>query len=669
MPMRLSQTPADAEWLEPDGQGGFASGTVSGVRTRRYHALLLTATQPPTGRVLLVNGIEAWIETGGNRYPITSHRYGSDVTYPEGASYIAKFENEPWPTWEYVLPNGIPLRQELAVSRKTGQTLIRWRVEPAHASARLFVRPLISGRDYHALHHENEVFDFRHTTRGQHVFWRPYAELPGIDVASNAVYRHDPVWYRNFAYDAERQRGLDWIEDLASPGVFEFDLAHGDACLAISAVDTITSKNSSGDAIEVIAKMFSDEAKRRNTFPNPIHRAADAYIARRGDGKTLIAGFPWFTDWGRDTFIAMRGLCLAAGRLDVARDILVAWAGTVSDGMLPNFFPDASAEPEYNTVDASLWYVIAAHELLELAKQRALPERSELKSILGGAISKILDGYANGTRYGIRAGDDGLLMAGAPGVQLTWMDARIGDWVVTPRIGKPVEIQALWINALVAGTTFSGRWTNLMEQARRSFEDRFWSAENNHLYDVIDVDHQHGKVDASLRPNQILAVGGLPFPVLTGPRARAVVDVVERELLTPLGLRTLSPNDPAYRPRYEGGPFDRDSAYHQGPVWPWLLDPFVDAWVRVHGNSDRARHEARVRFLPPVLEHLGAAGLGHVSELVDPEPPFTPRGCPFQAWSLGALIRIMNRLRDAKNNIAAPSATASLELEEMIHVK
>jgi predicted glycogen debranching enzyme len=388
---------------------------------------------------------------------------------------------------------------------------------------------------------------------------------------------------------------------------------------------------------EVIAR----ERQRRATFGDRLVRAADAYIVQRGVGRTIVAGYPWFTDWGRDTFISLRGLCLATNRLADARDILLEWANTVSEGMLPNRFPDSGEQPEYNAVDASLWYVVATGELLEVAASTpgllSPLDRLRLETV----IVAVLEGLARGTRYGIRADSDGLLACGAPGVQLTWMDARVGDRVITPRTGKPVEIQALWINALEAGARLSTRWGPVAARARATFERRFWNPQTGGLYDVVDVDHVKGSTDASLRPNQIFAIGGLPHAALVGVRARSVVDLMEAELLTPLGLRTLSPRDPAYVGRYAGDPGRRDASYHQGTAWPWLMGAFVDAWIRVRGGSAAVRREARERFLLPLMAHLDEAGLGHVSEIVDGDAPHTPRGCPFQAWSVGELIRIV----------------------------
>jgi predicted glycogen debranching enzyme len=363
-------------------------------------------------------------------------------------------------------------------------------------------------------------------------------------------------------------------------------------------------------------------------------------VVKRGEGSTIIAGYPWFADWGRDTFIALRGIALVGDRLSDARDILLQWAGVVSQGMLPNRFLEAGDQPEFNSVDASLWYIIAVHEFRERMTKAGKRISTADHRLLDGATQAILEGYARGTRYGIHADEDGLLACGAPGVQLTWMDAKVGDWVVTPRRGKPVEVQALWLNALRIGSETSSRWSRMFEKGMVSFGQRFWDPQQLHLADVIDVEGRAGERDLSCRPNQIFAVAGLPFPLVQGMQARAVVDAVEYRLLTPLGLRSLAPGEPGYAPHYAGGPVERDGAYHQGTVWPWLAGPFVEAWVKVRGDTAAARAEARRRFLAPLLAHLEVAGLGHVSEVADAEPPHTPGGAPFQAWSIGELLRL-----------------------------
>jgi predicted glycogen debranching enzyme len=520
-------------------------------------------------------------------------------------------------------------------------TVLAWHLLAPKPKVILSFKPFLSGRDYHSMHHENTAFQFEPQIQGKRLMWHPYSGVPGIIVLSNGKYLHQPDWYRNFLYEEERDRGLDFTEDLAAPGIIRWDLSCGDAvCLLAAAGFDDRLLTTDRPAEKLAATLRRAELRRRQRFSSPLERSADAYLVKRGGGKTIVAGYPWFTDWGRDTFIALRGLCLATGRFADARDILLQWAGIVSEGMLPNRFPDQGDQPEYNSVDASLWYIIAVHEFLQAMKVRTRMVSQSQKNALQQAVEAILTGYSHGTRYEIHMDHDGLLAAGVPGVQLTWMDSKIGDWVVTPRIGKPVEIQALWLNALWTASQFSARWRELFARGREALGMRFWNEESGFLYDVVDVDHQADKVDASFRPNQILAIGGLPISLIEGERAKRVVDAVAQRLWTPLGLRSLAPEEPGYAPRYEGGMRERDSAYHQGTVWPWLIGPFVEAWVRVHGESDNAKREARTRFLTPIMEHLNNAGLGHVSEIADADSPHKPRGCPFQAWSVGEALRL-----------------------------
>ena len=642
----------DAEWLETDGLGGFASGTVAGIRTRRYHGLLLAATTPPTGRVMLVNGLEAFVVTPAGRFALSAERFAPDVIHPDGAGRIESFTADPSPRWRYALEDGTRVERELVVLPGAPRTLVIFRLLEPRQDVRLVVRPFLSGRDFHALHHENDAFAFEPERQGDELIWHPYPGIPSIALKTNGRYEHRPEWYRGFLYSEERARGLDDREDLASPGSLTFDLSAGQALLWFAA-GTVPGRSGfePGTTLRDAAPLVEKERRRRASLPGRLERAAEAYIVRRGEGLTIAAGYPWFADWGRDTFIALRGFCLATGRLDEARDILVTWAGSVSEGMLPNRFPDRGGTPEYNSVDASLWYIVAVSEYLAAARP-AGRDRDRLRR----AVAEILDGYARGTRYGIRLDDDGLLASGTPGVPLTWMDARAGDWVVTPRIGKPVEVQALWCNALSVGAGLAPRYRALLEKATASFRARFWNEARGALHDVVDVDHERGRVDPTFRPNQILAVGGLPLALLEGERARSVVDAVEASLLTPVGLRSLAPDELGYRPRYAGGLLERDGAYHQGTVWPWLLGPFVEAWVRVRGGTPEVKREARARFLAPLLLHLDEAGLGHVSEIADAEPPFAPRGCPFQAWSVGEALRLDRLVLDAAPSAIPPPA-------------
>jgi len=625
----------EQEWLEADGLGGFASGTVAGIRTRRYHALLLAATEPPGGRFVLVNGFDAWVETASGRCALSSQLYPAAVIHPDGSRRIVEFAREPWPKWIFAFEDGSRIEQEIFALHGAALVAVSWRLTNASAKTSLSVRPFLSGRDYHSLHHENSAFQFEPSISATRVLWHPYPGIPGIAALHNSVYRHEPDWYRNFVYAQERERDLDFTEDLAAPGTFNFDLSGGEAVLIFAAEGFVDDGLIAEQNIEqLIAQLRATEKTRRNSFARPLDRAADAYLVKRGPGKTIVAGYPWFTDWGRDTFISLRGLCLATGKLDDARDILLEWAALVSEGMLPNRFPDRGDQPEYNSVDASLWYIVAAREFFTAAETSGRTMSPAQRTSLLTAIEAILTGYAHGTRYGIRMDEDGLLTAGVPGVQLTWMDAKVGARVITPRIGKPVEVEALWLNALWVGSQFNNAWKEPFARGLESFRQRFWNADQTCFYDVVDADHEAGKVDASFRPNQIFAVGGLPLQLIEGEEARQIVDAVERRLWTPLGLRSLAPDERGYTPYYQGGPSERDSSYHQGTVWPWLIGPFVEAWLRARGGSNDAKQAARLRFLAPLLEHLDRAGLGHISEIADAEPPYTPRGCPFQAWSL-----------------------------------
>ncbi len=642
-PASRGASEAREEWLETDGLGGFASGSATLARTRRYHALLIAATTPPTGRVALVAGFDAWVERGGRREAISSQSYDPDQLSPDGATRIVEFRAHPWPTWTFRLADGAELTQEIFATHGAPRVVVRWRARDARGAplrARLVVRPFLSGRDYHALLAESAVHPALAAPPvrdGERLVFAMPTGAPVVEMRANGAYTHAPFWYRRFHYAEECARGFAHREDLPSPGELAFDLCDGDAAWIVRAAEEPAEPR----AAAALALALRDaESARRAGFGSPLERAADAYVVRRGAGETIVAGYPWFTDWGRDTFIALRGLCLATGRLDTARRILVEWAGALADGVLPNRFVDAGEAPEYNAVDASLWYVVCVHELFVALAARGVALAPRERERLRGAVDAILAGMARGTRHRIHLDRDGLLAAGEPGVQLTWMDARIGDEVVTPRIGKPVEVQALWWNALALAGRDDARWRALAERARAAFGARFWNAERGLLYDVVDVDHVPGRLDASFRPNQLFAIGGLPLALLDGERARRVVDACERALWTPLGLRSLAPGEAGYTARYAGDPTTRDRAYHQGTVWPWLLGAFVEAWLRVRGAGDDARREAQSRFLAPLHAHLGEVGLEHVSEIADAEAPHAPRGCPFQAWSLGEWLRL-----------------------------
>lgn len=587
----------------------------------------------------MVNGFDAWVQTRNGNFALSSQMYAPRVVHPTGARQIESFELDPWPRWRFQLEDGTRIEQEVFLVAGASRTVIQWRVIDGATDASLSLRPFFSGRDAHALHYENPQFRFDPESQGPRLIWRPYEGVPAVSVLCNGDYVHHPDWYRNFLYSDERARGLDCTEDLASPGIFRWNLSQGEAVWIVSAEASPSDPAPADETAVASAKRWRTAEQRRRKFPSRLHRAADAYLSRGGKGPTIVAGYPWLCEWSRDTFVALRGLCLAAGRLDEAREILLAWAGAGADGLLPDRLSDCRAAAGVRAIDASLWYVIAVHDYLQTAHARQQAPSSADREALQRAVEAVVAAYAAGV-HGARVDDDGLLAVGVPGRPATWMDAQAGDWIVTPRIGKPVEVQALWLNALRIAAAITDRWEAIRRRGMAAFESRFWNDASGALFDVVDGDHEPGRTDPAFRPNQIFAVGGLPYPVLNGDRARRVVDAVEHRLVTPVGLRTLAPDEADYAPRYEGGVRERDGALHQGSAWPWLLGAFVEAWVRVRGETADAKRTARQRFLAPLLERLDEYGLGHLGEVADGDPPHAQRGCPFRAWSVAEALRL-----------------------------
>ena len=628
------------EWLETNGRGGYASGTVAG-NTRRYHAVLLVARHPPVDRVVLVNHLEDSVEVGGQSFPLSTNLYDG-VVYPEGYRYCEGFSASPWPTWRFA-SHGICLERELLCLDGRDMVVVRWRLlGDAPSAVVLRVRPMLSGRDFHATHQENAGVHSQATILDGRVTWQPYDALPPVQAFHNGHYHHGPDWYRHIHYRVERERGLDHMEDWWSPGECVFTLVPGTAAELVFTTETRTSVN--------VPQLVEEERRRRagclESVPtdDPLARrlwtATSAYLVRRGDRQTVIAGYPWFADWGRDTFIALPGLCLVTGRYDAARQVIESFASHVSEGMVPNRFPDIGEQPEYNTIDASLWFIHTVERYLRYTRDLA-----GVRQIAWPAVKQIVDGYRRGTRFGIRMDDDGLIAGGAEGVQLTWMDAKFGDWVVTPRHGKPVEIQALWVRALAVAAELAAHFgeSDYAAQCRQdrarataSFRDRFWYGTGGYLFDVVDGPMGD---DASFRPNQIYAVA-LDDQLVTDAQAKQVLQVVKQRLLTPMGLRTLAPEDIRFCGLYEGGVSERDGAYHQGTVWPFLLGPFVTAWMKTYGDSPSVRCEARL-FLDGLLKHLDEACLGQVAEIFDGQHPYRARGCVAQAWSVAEPLRAL----------------------------
>jgi len=636
------------EWLETNGRGGFASGTVAGANSRRYHALLLTARKPPSERFVLVNHLEEWLDIDGESYPLSTNFYPGAI-HPHGYERCTGFSAKPWPTWTFDC-QGTTIQREILTVRGRDLVIIRWTLlGKTNQRAVLRVRPKLTGREYHATHHENGSLSREASIGEGSVTWLLYPDIPPVRAFHSGGYRHEPEWYRQIQLPVEQQRGLDRAEDWWSPGEFTFDLISGSA-------QTLAFTSESIDRLDVPSLTMHEQVRRRqltqtapaaDSLAGELWRATEAYLSERGDQQTVIAGYPWFTDWGRDTFISLPGLCLATGRLNVAWQVIASFSAQISEGMIPNRFPDAGEQPEYNTIDASLWFIHAIERYLALSK-----DDSRVREIAWPAVKQVLDGYRRGTRYGIRMDEDGLIAGGIPGAQLTWMDAKVGDWVVTPRHGKPVEIQALWVRALEVGetlarkfgeTVYADRCQDDRSRAIASFRQRFWYKDGGYLYDVVDGPEGN---DASLRPNQLYAIS-LVDDLVPRVQAKQILRLIETKLLTPVGLRTLSPSDSHYRPRYEGGVLERDGAYHQGTVWPFLLGPFVTAWIKAFGKSAVTKTKVR-KFLAGLEAHLCVACLGQVSEIFDAEAPHHARGCFAQAWSVAEPLRVLIEDLDVK---------------------
>jgi predicted glycogen debranching enzyme len=630
------------EWLETNGIGGFACGTVAGANTRRYHGLLTAALNPPGGRMLLLSKMEETLVLGEKRIDLSTNEYEATI-HPQGYRYLSGFRLDPFPVFTYEA-GGVKLEKSLFMLADSNTVQIEYRLlaSPAGSKLQLELRPLIAFRNYHATTHENAAINPQILNEKNLVSVQPYAGLPRLYFAHNAeAAAAEGYWYRNFLYRVERERGLDANEDLFNSLVLRWTLSQQQTAVVIASAESQEIRNATEFRAKELTRREAVAASAPNSDPfvRALTVAADQFLVRRGDGWTVIAGYPWFIDWGRDTMISLPGLTLFTGNAEIAKSILRNFARHVDQGMLPNRFVDSGETAEFNTADATLWFFEAAR-----AYAAATGDYKFLREELYPVFTSIIDFHIKGTRYNIKVMENGLLNAGAPGTQLTWMDAKVGDWVVTPRSGQPVEIQALWYNALkimeelaqrFGDGELRARYSALASRVSEAFNQLFWNNEQSCLYDVIE----NGVADASLRPNQIFAVS-LHHSMLSRDRALAVVKVMERDLLTPVGLRTLAPSDPHYHSRYEGDQRSRDSAYHQGTVWPWLLGPFITAYVRVNNGTPAAREHAH-GLLRGLEAYLSEAGLGQISEIFDGDAPHLPRGCFAQAWSVAEILRAL----------------------------
>lgn len=625
------------EWLETNGIGGFASGTIVGSNSRRYHGLLTAATKPPLGRLTLVSKIEETITVDGEAFELSSNQYPGGV-HPRGFEHLVSFRLDPFPIWTYAV-GGVEIEKRVFMVHGRNATVAAYKVTSEagrNANVKMTLRPMISFVDYHHLRHQTAEFSGEYKLKDGIIEMQPLADMPSLFVSHNGTgVERTGYWYSDLEYAIEKERGFDFHEELFQPFEITFDLAQPASIIFATENDLAAGNSEALEKAEITRRQaLIDTAKATTDLHKQLVLAADQFIVRRGEGHTVIAGYPWFSDWGRDTMIALPGLTLATGRPEIAKGILSEFARNVSEGMIPNRFPDEGETPDYNTVDATLWYFEAVRAYIE-----STGDLEFIRTELYAALADILAWHLRGTRFNIHLDTDGLLSAGSPNVQLTWMDAKIGDLVITPRQGKAVEIQALWYNALCTMAELAAEFGDYQDQAkylsmaeltRQSFNAVFWNEGEQCLFDVV----ANGTRDASVRPNQIFAAS-LHHSMLDDERARQVVDKVEAELLTPVGLRSLSPRDPQYCPIYIGSPFDRDSAYHQGTVWGWLIGGFVDAHRRVYPNRDQRVAE----ILSGFERHLFEAGVGQISEIFDAQPPHLPRGCSAQAWSVAEVLR------------------------------
>ena len=684
---------AEREWLVTNGIGGYASGTVAGVLTRRYHGLLIAALQPPLGRTLMLTKLEEILHYDQQVYALSTDRWVGGQVEPQGYRQIERFRLDGTvPTWRFACADAL-LEKRIWMQQGANTTYIHYNLLRATQPVALLLKALVNYRDHHgSIRSWGWQMAVERVDCGVRV--KATAEATPLYLLSDradVLMLHD--WYYNFDLPVERRRGLHDREDHLHLATFHLTLKPGESLTVVASTEPypelegeVTLKQRHGYEQKLLNLWRTNRplgSKEPAAWLNQLVLAADQFIVNRkvtfskadsnldsnldlpdielsdpepatpktdakADrqtkpetdnqpdegiliGKTIIAGYPWFSDWGRDTMISLPGLTLATGRSEIARLILRTFAQYVDQGMLPNRFPDAGKVPEYNTVDATLWYFEAIRQYYKATQD------DDLLIELFPILADIIDWHCRGTRYNIRLDSaDGLLYAGGPGLQLTWMDAKVGDWVVTPRTGKAIEINALWYNSLRTIAKFA-RMLGKPHQEYEAIADRtlarfvrFWNPDLGYCYDVLDAPTGQ---DASLRPNQIFAVS-LPESPLTAAQQRSVVETCGRALLTSYGLRSLAIHDPSYQGRYGGDPRQRDGSYHQGTVWGWLLGPYVLAHLRVYGDVAQAR-----QFLEPMADHLLTHGLGSASEIFDGDAPMMPRGCIAQAWTVAEFLR------------------------------
>lgn len=637
------------EWLTTNGIGGYAAGTLSGANSRRYHGLLVAANNPPTNRKVLVAKVEESIalkrdhqvELSANQYPNAIH--------PQGFQYLTEYEQNPFPTFLYEI-NGHLLQKTIFMVYGHNATVIEYK-NLGEQTIPLSMTPFLVDRDYHGLFSEGKVFDFYYEEIGSILkIHSRYGAAPLYIKQEGGKFKENRFWIKNLQYEQEKYRGLEYEEDAYVVGKFHHLLSPQKSCFLVLTTDANVLETNPVELKRAAIKRIKDLKPKgtTDTFLEDLYRAADQVIVQRAstESYTILAGYHWFTDWGRDTMIALRGLCISTGRKKISQSILTTFLKSIDRGMLPNRFPDYDHdEVEYNTVDATLWLFVALYEYYKKFQDGSFIKRNF------SHLTDILNHHFEGTRYNIHVTDEGFLWAGEEGVQLTWMDAKVGDFVVTPREGCAVEIQALWYNALMiyqyfqkelklkVDETVLSQSVKIAKQVKKNFVPYFYN-EENYLNDVV-IPNQ--SVDKDIRPNQIFALS-LPFDLLNKKQQKKVFSKVKNHLFTPYGLRSLNVDNPEFKPIYGGDQWQRDTAYHQGTVWSWLLGDYWLAYLKLNNDSISAKSVVKKEMEVLKNHFYQDNGLHGISEIFDGEPSEKGRGTVQQAWSIGALIMVLNRL-------------------------
>jgi predicted glycogen debranching enzyme len=635
------------EWMVANGLGSYASSTIIGLNTRAYHGLLVASLDPPVHRVLFLSKLEERVEVAGRDYLFSVNRYPGTV-YPQGYMHLEQFRFERYPLFVYHVGNTI-IEKSVFMPYQENSTIITYRVIETDSPVRFQVSPIVNCRDYHGRTHEDPRWNFSQTLNPKGVEIRAFPGAITLYLQSDlALYGITGSWYKNFIYEAEAERGLDDREDQYNPGYFSARLEQGTQFSIIASLikrETFSPEGLRYKEMQRLRKIMS-RLPQSDTFVLALANVADTFLVSRKsiNAKSILAGYHWFADWGRDAMVSIPGLTLVTKREEDAKDIIRTFLSYLSEGLIPNTFPESGSNesPRYNSMDASLWLINACYWLYsETGTMDFITE-------IYPKLKEIVTSYMRGTKHGIKVDEDGLVFGSEERVALTWMDAKVDGVPVTPRAGKPVEISALWYNALRAMEVFASHLKNQSDQdyfsmlsskTKESFNEKFWNEEKRCLHDVL-VDNRG---DSRVCANQVFSLG-LPFAVLAKEKWRDVLRTIQAELLTPVGLRTLSPFDPDYKGHYTGAQKERDIAYHQGTVWPWLFGAYVSAHVKTYGPDQKTLSFVQQLFLP-FKKRLEEAGVGTISEIFEGDPPHAPKGCISQSWSVAEILR--SYMRDA----------------------